>query len=88
MRLWGLRGYTHGGAYVLTVMGDAGATAALAAVRINDDIHVESQPGLLPRYHEKGAGGIDRLIAENGIELLELPDWRATKERLGDAVYR
>ena len=88
MKFWGLRGYTHGGAYVLTVMTAEGAAAALAAIRVNDDVHLEHQPETLPRFHERAAGGIDRLVAENEIELLDLPRWQAKKAELGDAIYR
>jgi len=88
MRFWGLRGYTHGGAHVLTVMAAEGAGAALATLQTNDDVHLEHQPGTLPRFHERADGGIARLVGENGIELLELPQWQAKKEELGEAIYR
>lgn len=87
MTLYGLYGFTHGGARVLTVMSPAGAAAALASVRVHDDVIVQAGSGRLTQYHAKRSGALRRLIAENGIEVLSKEEWDGMKTRFGDTIY-
>ncbi len=86
--LYGFRGFTHGGAKVLTVMSPDGAAAAAAAIAPDAEVIVYGDPGLLTQYHEKCEGALQRLVDRHGIIVLEKPDWDARKYRLGDAIYR
>lgn len=87
--IYGLMGFTHGWASVLTVMSPAGPGAALAAVEAGDDVALLSAgPGRLTRYMEKREGGLDRLVARHGVAVLSKEDWDARKAELGDAIYR
>lgn len=87
MELYGLYGFTHGGATVLTVMSPAGASAALAAVPATDDVIVLAGDGRLTQYHEKRSGALRRLIACAGIRVLAKREWDAVKARLGGSIY-
>jgi len=85
---YGLRGYSHGATNLVTVMSRAGIAATLAALDYDeDDIRIEHYPGLLPQYHERRAGGLDRFIARHGIEILDFKRWSAKKRELGEVVY-
>lgn len=88
MTLYGLYGFTHGGARVLTVMGPAGASAARAFLHADDDVIVYAGAGRLPQYHEKRAGALRRLVADNKIAILTKEEWDVVKSQLGKAAYR
>jgi hypothetical protein len=86
--IYGLMGFTHGWANVLTVMSPDGASAALTAVDAGDDVIVQAGEGRLTQYRAKRSGALERLIAEYGIIVLAKPEWDARKQELGEAVYR
>ena len=88
LELFGLLGKTHGWGKVLTVMSPAGRSAALAAIDAGDGVIVQAGPDRLTVYQEKRAGGLDRLIAENGITLLTKAEWAAKKAELGKKVLK
>ncbi|MSP83416.1 MAG: hypothetical protein EXQ94_10945 [Alphaproteobacteria bacterium] len=88
MKLYGLRGFTHGGQKTLTVMSPDGAKAALKAIRADDGVITEAEPGRLTIYFERLAGTIDRLISLNNIEVLDKPGWDAKKAEIGDSTGR
>ena len=88
MPVYGLLGMTHGWARVLTVMSAAGATAARAAMTLNADVSERAGEGRLTQYHERRQGGLDRLVRDNGIAVLEKPEWDRTKALLGEGIYR
>ncbi len=88
MTIYGLMGFTHGWANVLTVMSPDGAGAARAAVGAGDDVIVHAGEGRLTQYRAKRSGVLERLIAEYGIIVLAKPDWDARKQELGEAIYR
>jgi hypothetical protein len=88
MKLYGLMGFTHGWARVLTVMSAQGASAALAAIAAGDDVIVQAGGGKLTHYQAKRSGALERLIEEYGIIVLAKPDWDAMKLELGEAIYR
>lgn len=88
MILYGLRGISHGGAHLLTVMSPEGRGAVLAALDFEvGEIHLVDHGGL-PQYHEKTAGALDRFARRHGIEVVDFPAWRDLRHKLGDAVVR
>ncbi len=86
--IYGLMGFTHGWASVLTVMSPDGASAALAAVEAGDDVIVQAGGGRLTQYRAKRSGALEQLIAEHGIIVLARPEWDARKQKLGEGIYR
>ncbi len=88
MKLYGLMGFTHGWARVLTVMSAQGASAALVAIEPGDDVIVQAGGGKLTHYQAKRSGALDRLIESHGIIVLAKPDWDARKKQLGETIYR
>jgi hypothetical protein len=88
LELYGLIGKTHGWGKVLTVMSPAGRTAALAAVEAGDDVIVQAGADRLTVYQQRRAGGLDRLIVDNGITLLTKAEWDAKKAELGAGVLK
>jgi hypothetical protein len=85
--LFGLYGFTHGWARILTVMSPQGATAVLQVVPGNDDVTVQSDDGQLTRYQEKREGALSRLVDGHGIVILTKNEWDARKAKLGKAIY-
>ena len=88
MTLYGLRGFTHGAAKVLTVMSPAGVTAALEFVDAGDDVAVYAAPERLTQYHGKRSGALERLIETYDITVLSKAQWDAAKAELGEAIWR
>ena len=89
MILYGLRGVSHGASFLITVMSPDGVRAAIDALDYDPrEIRTEFYPGILPRYHEKVAGGIERFVARHGVAVLDFRAWTAKKAELGDAIYR
>ncbi len=86
MIIYGLLGFTHGWARVLTVMSPEGATAARAHVAAGDGVQVNAGEGRLTQYLEKRSGALDRLIECHGIVVLSKDQWDARKAELGDAI--
>ncbi len=102
MIIYGLHGFNHGGAKVLTVMSPEGAPAALRALAAGadvitnaggdvttsagGDVITNAGAGRLTQYLEKRAGALARLIEAHGIIVLSKPDWDAKKAELGAAV--
>lgn len=86
--LFGLLGFSHGAAKVLTVMSPRGVGAVLTAVTAGDDVVVEASLGHLTRYYEKRQGALQRLAAAHGIEILSKPQWDAKKAEFGGAILR
>lgn len=87
LELFGLYGFTHGWARVLTVMSPSGTAAVLHAVPGNEDVAVQSGEGLLTRYHEKHPAALERLAREHGIIILTKSEWDARKAKLGEKIY-
>lgn len=88
LALYGLMGFTHGWARVLTLMSPAGRRAILERLEVGEEATLEAAPGGLPRLIERRGGGLDRLVAANAIVLLAKPEWDAKKAELGDVVFR
>jgi len=87
MVIYGLRGITHGGAKVLTVMSPNGARQAQEWVDADSDLMVNAGEGRLTQYLEKRAGALDRLIQTNQIVVLDKPAWDAKKRTLGTRIW-
>ncbi len=86
--LFGLRGFSHGATRLITVMSPSGIAAVVDSLTFDSaEIRAEIYPGHLPQYHEKVGGGLDRLVARHGIEVLDFEAWRARKAAFGDAIY-
>ncbi len=86
--LFGLRGFSHGASRLITVMSPSGIAAVTARLTFDpDEIRAEIYPGILPQYHEKVRGGIERFVERHGIVILDLPAWTEKKARFGAAIY-
>lgn len=88
MKIYGLRGITHGAAKVLTVMSPAGATAAMRYIATSRDVITNAGEGQLTQYLEKRRGALDGLIQANGIIVLSKREWDRKKAALGDRIWR
>ncbi|MGI9301272.1 MAG: hypothetical protein ACR2RB_00990 [Gammaproteobacteria bacterium] len=88
MTLYGLRGFTHGAAKVLTVMSPAGVTAAMEFIEPADDVIVHAAPGRLTQYHGRRSGALERLIETYHVTVLNKAGWDAKKAELGDAIWQ
>ena len=88
MILYGLKGFTHGGGYLLTLMSPQGATAVVAGLDLDPaELRLERTGGL-PQVHEIADGALDRLVAAHGIVVLDFSAWQARKAELGEAIWR
>ncbi len=88
MIVYGLKGFSHGGATLLTVMSPEGRSACLAALDFDPaEIHLVDH-GALPQYHESLDGALDRFAARHGIEMLDFHGWQVRREDLGTAIFR
>ncbi len=86
--LFGLRGFSHGASRLITVMSPSGIAAVAGRVTFDPgEIRAELYPGVLPQYHEKVRGGVDRLVERHGIMVLDFPAWTEKKARFGASVY-
>ena len=86
--LFGLRGFSHGASRLITVMSPSGIAAVTARLTFDPgEIRAEIYPGVLPQYHEKVRGGVDRLIERHGIVVLDFPAWTEKKARFGASIY-
>lgn len=88
MILYGLYGFTHGWATVLTVMSPAGASATLRQVEAGDDVTTKAGEGRLTQYGARRDGALERLVADHGIIVLAKPEWDTKKAELGEAIWR
>lgn len=88
MRIYELRGVTHGAGRVLTVMSAAGTRAVLDSITADDEVITHAGAGRLTQYQEKRAGGLDRLITKHDIVVLSKEDWDRKKTELGDTIWR
>jgi len=85
--LFGLFGFTHGWAKILTVMSPQGATATINAIGDRAGVVSQTAEGKLPRFHEQREGALDRLIEEHGVVILTRNEWDARKEELGETIF-
>lgn len=84
---FGLYGFSHGWARILTVMSPEGVGAIITTVKPGDGIHLQAGNGKLPQYHERREGALNRLAEEFGIVILTKAEWDSKKSELGDAIY-
>lgn len=88
MILYGLKGFTHGGGYLLTLMSPQGRRAIVEALDLEAaELRLEQTAGL-PQVHEIAEGALDRLVAAHGIVVLDFSAWQARKAELGGAIWR
>jgi hypothetical protein len=85
--MYGLYGFSHGAARVLTVMSPAGTAVVLRTLPGNADVTVHSGEGLLTRYYEKRLGALERLVKKHGIKILTKAEWDARKAMFGECIY-
>lgn len=82
MRLYGLLGFTHGWARVMTVMSPEGGARVRAALGDPDGAVVQEGEGPLVRVFERRGGALRQLAERHCIELLERPQWEARKREI------
>ncbi|MDH3379228.1 MAG: hypothetical protein OEQ39_20070 [Gammaproteobacteria bacterium] len=87
MTLYGLRGITHGGAKVLTVMSPSGARAVCERIDFGDDLIATGGDGRLTYYSEQRSGALNHIIEEYGIIVLSKADWDQKKAELGERIW-
>ena len=88
MKIYGLLGFTHGWAHILTVMSPEGSRAALEHMTRTDDLIVTADPSRLTHYLEKRNGALQRLIDTYDIQVLSKPEWDAQKQALGEDIWK
>ena len=88
MILYGLYGFTHGWATVLTVMSPSGATAARRHLEAGDGVIAKAGESRLTQYRARRDGALEGLIEAHGIRVLSKPEWDAKKAELGEAIWR
>lgn len=88
MKIYGLLGFTHGWARVMTLMSPAGNAPVLDLLGQPEDVTIQADDGALPRLMEKRSGALQRLVEKHGIELLERPEWEARKKEIEEAKRR
>ena len=88
MTIYGLYGITHDWGRLLTVMSPQGATAALDAIAVDENVKMSAGTGKLTQYHERRDGALARLVESHGIVVLNHRDWAAKKAELGEQIWR
>lgn len=89
MVLYGLMGFSHGGASLMIVMGPEGRQAVIDHLEFDPaKLHVLASTTGLPQYHQMVDGGLDDLIARYGIQVLDFQTWTRKKVELGANAYR
>lgn len=85
--IYGLMGFTHGWAKVLTVMSPDGGSRALARIGRPEGVEIVAGDGALPRLLEKRGGALQRIVEQHGILVLERPEWEARKAEAGARLH-
>ena len=85
--LFGLYGFTHGWAKILTVMSPQGTTATIATIGDGADLRLEARDGQLPRFCEMREGALKQLIDNLGIVILNKTEWDEQKALLGETIF-
>ena len=88
MTLYGLRGITHGGAKVLTVMSPSGTRAVCERIDSGIDLIVTGGDGRLTYYSEQRSGVLNHIIEKYRIIVLSKIDWDQKKAELGERIWR
>ncbi len=86
--VYGLPGFTHGWAKVLTVMSAAGVAGTRALIVPGPGLRVQGGPGRLTQYLGTRGDALGRLVETQGIAVLSKSQWDAKKQELGDAIWR
>ncbi len=85
--IYGLYGFTHGWARILTVMCPAGSIAADEHIDAGEGVERIGGKRRLTQYMEKREGALARMVEANGIIVLDKPEWDAKKRELGDRIW-
>ena len=85
--LFGLFGFTHGWARILTVMSPQGVSATVDAIGDCAGVVLQAANGKLPQLHEQHEGALDRLIENHDIVILNKTEWDERKAFLGETIY-
>lgn len=88
MTIFGLLGFTHGWARVLTVLSPQGSAQILEVVQAGEDVVVKAEPGRPIQYVERRSAGLADLVARHGIIVLTKDQWDAKKAEVGEAAWR
>jgi len=82
--LFGLRTFSHGGQFVLTVISPMGAGAIIDCLQCYSGLSPVFEAGQPPRFLERREGGIDALIDRYDIEQVAHPRWQRLRQEFGD----
>ena len=85
--LFGLFGFTHGWARILTVMSPQGVSATVDAIGDSAGVVLQATDGKLPQLHEQHEGALDRLIEKHDIVILNKTEWDERKAVLGEMKF-
>jgi hypothetical protein len=85
--MYGLFGFTHGWAKLLTVMSPQGVAATVDAIGDNPGVVVRVTEGILPQLLEQHEGALDRLIKKHHIVVLNRTEWDEQKAILGETIF-
>lgn len=89
MQIYGLRGFNHAWAKLITVLSPQGKSELLAYINPAPEIELEDGGAhSLPQYRELQAGGLEKLIDHYHIEILDKPAWDRLKAELGAEIWR
>ena len=85
---YGIRTFSHGGQYVLTVMTADGAAQLIDVLTQYDGLDRVVDTGQPLRFRERTDGAIDALVARYAIRMVGHEAWRDLRAHLGDrAVF-
>ncbi len=79
---YGLRGITHGGAKILTVMATQGRHAIDTTMVERDNLLVYPGIGELVQFHEQRSGALNSLIDRYAIRVLSKAEWDEKKKSI------
>ena len=79
---YGLRGITHGGAKLLTVLSTTGKDSINEVIVQREDLSAYPGAGELVQFHEKRSGALDKLIQRYVIDVLSKVEWDDKKKEI------
>ncbi len=82
IEFYGLRGITHGGAKLLTVLATRGKSAINDLILERKDLLVYPGAGELVQFHEKRSGALDNLVRRYAIHVLNKDEWDEKKREV------
>ncbi|MDH3693452.1 MAG: hypothetical protein OER96_02640 [Gammaproteobacteria bacterium] len=79
---YGLRGITHGGAKLLTVLSASGKDSINEVIVQRTDLMAYPGAGQLVQFHEKRSGALNALIERYNIRVLSKTEWDDKKKEV------